>query len=169
MGLGAAEGQTQASPANKHFKQGFTRQVFGANFSIEDCCRQAVQIGFQGFDFADDPTDWPILKKYGLIQSMYRFTPVRALASPLPSGNPCSESSGVGCHWLEGSSRRIPDGFPRKHRSRCDKRFSAHASAVRGPRRNAFGRTGCRQRGGVHQSDTRAMRRPRESRCAWRF
>ena len=83
-GLGVARAQTESTPAGKHFKQGFTRQVFGANVSIEDCCRQAVQIGFAGFDFADEPSDWPILKKYGLLQSMYRFTPVRVGPPPPP-------------------------------------------------------------------------------------
>lgn len=89
MGSGLlANAQTPSSsspPAAKHFKQGFTRQVFGAKVSTEDCCRQAVQIGFTGFDLADDPADWPILKKYGILQSMYRVEPPPPSA-PLPRG-----------------------------------------------------------------------------------
>lgn len=80
-----AGAQTPAAPAAKHFKQGITRQVFGNKFSIEDCCREAVKIGFQGFDFADDPSDWPILKKYGLLQTMYRVDAPRP-ATPPPAG-----------------------------------------------------------------------------------
>jgi hydroxypyruvate isomerase len=38
--------------------------------SIEDCCREAARLGIKGFDLIG-PADWPTLKKYGLIPSMY--------------------------------------------------------------------------------------------------
>ncbi len=68
----------------KRFQQGVTQQVFGRNVSMEDCCRQAAEIGFKGFDFANDPSDWPILKKYGLSQTMYRFAAPRPDPPPAP-------------------------------------------------------------------------------------
>jgi hydroxypyruvate isomerase len=51
-------------------KQGVTRGVFGRNVSLEDCCREAAKLGIEGFDLIG-PADWPTLKKYGLVPSMY--------------------------------------------------------------------------------------------------
>lgn len=75
--------QAASKPAAGRFKQGITRQMFGQRIMMEDCCRQAAEIGFKGFDFADNPSDWPLLKKYGLTQSMYR---VDAPQSTAPAG-----------------------------------------------------------------------------------
>ena len=61
---------------NGRIKQGITRGVFGGGQNpptIEYCCREASRLGIKGFDFCDDPNDWPTLKKYGLINSMYRL------------------------------------------------------------------------------------------------
>lgn len=57
--------------AGGRLKQGVTRQVFG-NRSLEDCCKLASSLQIRGFDFIGDPKDWPILRRYGLIMSMYR-------------------------------------------------------------------------------------------------
>ena len=38
--------------------------------SLEDCCREAAHLGIKGFDLIG-PSDWPLLKKYGLVPSMY--------------------------------------------------------------------------------------------------
>jgi hydroxypyruvate isomerase len=38
--------------------------------SLEDCCRQASRLGVKGFDLIG-PADWPTLKKYSLVPSMY--------------------------------------------------------------------------------------------------
>lgn len=54
-------------------KQGVTNGVFAPNSSLEDCCRSASRLGIRGFDFVNNPADWPILKKYGLVMSMYRL------------------------------------------------------------------------------------------------
>jgi hydroxypyruvate isomerase len=51
-------------------KQGVTRGVFGRGASLEDSCREAARLGIKGFDLIG-PADWPTLKKYGLVPSMY--------------------------------------------------------------------------------------------------
>jgi len=38
--------------------------------SFEDTCREAAKLGIVGYDLRG-PADWPILKKYGLIPTMY--------------------------------------------------------------------------------------------------
>ncbi len=64
-------GQVTAPPKRKgRIKQGITRGVFGREANIEDCCRQAAALGIRGFDLIG-PADWPTLKKYGLVPSMY--------------------------------------------------------------------------------------------------
>ena len=50
-------------------KQCVTRGVFGRGKPLEDCARDAARLGCTGFDLIG-PTDWPILKKYGLIPTM---------------------------------------------------------------------------------------------------
>ncbi len=51
-------------------QQGVTRGVFARDMSLEDCCREAARLGIRGFDLIG-PADWPTLKKYGLVPSMY--------------------------------------------------------------------------------------------------
>ena len=51
-------------------KQGVTRGVFGRDMSLEECCRSAARLGIRGFDLIG-PADWRLLKKYGLVPSMY--------------------------------------------------------------------------------------------------
>ena len=74
--------QTQTSnPApvvrKGRIKQGVTRGVFARAASLDDCCRDAAKLGIKGFDLIG-PADWPTLKKYGLVPSMY---------PPGPGGN----------------------------------------------------------------------------------
>lgn len=52
-------------------KQGVTQGVFARGASLEDCCREAQRLGIKGFDLIG-PKDWPTLKKYGLVPSMYQ-------------------------------------------------------------------------------------------------
>ena len=47
-----------------------TRGVFGRGMSFEDTCREAARAGAKGYDLIG-PNDWPTLKKYGLIPTMY--------------------------------------------------------------------------------------------------
>jgi hydroxypyruvate isomerase len=58
------------SKTKGRLKQGVTRGVFGRQMSLEDCCREASRLGIRGFDLIG-PDDWPTLKKYGLVPSMY--------------------------------------------------------------------------------------------------
>ena len=91
---GVAFGQASIPAHRSKFKQAITKQVFGAKATTEDCCREAVRIGFQGFDFADDPSDWPILKKYGLLQTMYRVDAPRLATPPAPGSGPAAKPPG---------------------------------------------------------------------------
>jgi hydroxypyruvate isomerase len=50
--------------------QGVTRGVFGRGATLEDSCREAARLGIKAFDLIG-PADWPVLKKYGLVPSMY--------------------------------------------------------------------------------------------------
>jgi hydroxypyruvate isomerase len=54
-----------------------TRGVFGRGANFEETCRQAARAGVKGYDLIG-PADWPALKKYGLIPTMY---------PPGPGGN----------------------------------------------------------------------------------
>src|SRR5262245_26629564 len=57
-------------PARKgRIKQGVTRGVF-RGMPFEDMCRESARLGIKGFDLIG-PADWPMLKKYGLVPSMY--------------------------------------------------------------------------------------------------
>ena len=61
----------QPPPARKgRIKQGVTRGVFARNTPMEDMCREAARLGIKGFDLIG-PADWPALKKFGLVPSMY--------------------------------------------------------------------------------------------------
>src|SRR5215470_11668213 len=65
--------QTPAPTAPKRkgrLKQAVTRGVFGRNMPFEDACREAARLGCKGFDLIG-PADWPMLKKYGLVPTMY--------------------------------------------------------------------------------------------------
>jgi len=72
----AAQSQTPVSPSGR-LKQCVTRGVFGRGLSLEDTCRAAARAGAKGYDLIG-PNDWPMLKKYGLIPTMY---------PPGPGGN----------------------------------------------------------------------------------
>ena len=75
-----AAAQTPAPAASEKkgkFKQCVTRGVFGRGMSLEDSCREAAKLGIKGYDLIG-PADWPTLKKYGLIPTMY---------PPGPGGN----------------------------------------------------------------------------------
>jgi hydroxypyruvate isomerase len=68
-----AQGPAPAQP-KRRIKQGVTRGVFGRGMPLEDACREAARLGIQGFDLIG-PADWPTLKKYGLVPSMYPAGP----------------------------------------------------------------------------------------------
>src|SRR5262249_39598179 len=76
MGAGAAPQTAQTPPVvprKGRIKQGVTRGVFARGAALDDCCREAARLGIKGFDLIG-PADWPTLKKYGLVPSMYQGT-----------------------------------------------------------------------------------------------
>src|SRR5262245_20249229 len=70
---GAAAPQVTPAPRKGRIKQGVTRGVFARGAALDDCCREAARLGIKGFDLIG-PADWPTLKKYGLVRSMYQGT-----------------------------------------------------------------------------------------------
>jgi len=71
LALSAAAAQTSTPVERKgRLKQTVTRGVFGRNMSLEDSCRLAASMGVKGYDLIG-PADWPTLKKYGLVPTMY--------------------------------------------------------------------------------------------------
>jgi hydroxypyruvate isomerase len=71
LALSAAAAQTSAPAEHKgRLKQCVTRGVFGRGANFEDTCREAAAAGCYGYDLIG-PADWPTLKKYNLIPTMY--------------------------------------------------------------------------------------------------
>jgi hydroxypyruvate isomerase len=71
MAASAALAQTDVPERNKgRLKQCVTQGVFARGMSLEDACREAAKAGCYGFDLIG-PRDWPTLKKYGLVPTMY--------------------------------------------------------------------------------------------------
>jgi hydroxypyruvate isomerase len=70
LAASAALAQTAAPERKGRLKQCVTQAVFARGMSLEDACREAAQAGCYGFDLIE-PKDWPLLKKYGLIPTMY--------------------------------------------------------------------------------------------------
>src|SRR5438874_7386034 len=67
----AAAAQTPSpDPRKGRLKQCVTRGVFARSMSFEDTCREAARMGCKGYDLIG-PADWPTLKKYGLLPTMY--------------------------------------------------------------------------------------------------
>jgi hydroxypyruvate isomerase len=72
---GAVAAQTSTSVERKgRLKQCVTRGVFARNTPFEDTCRDAARLGCKGYDLIG-PADWPTLKKFGLIPTMYPSGP----------------------------------------------------------------------------------------------
>lgn len=72
---GAVAAQTSTSVERKgRLKQCVTRGVFARNTPFEDTCREAARLGCKGYDLIG-PADWPTLKKFGLIPTMYPSGP----------------------------------------------------------------------------------------------
>ncbi len=72
-GATAARAQTPTSEKVQRkgrLKQCVTGGVFPRDMPFEDRCRNAARMGVVGYDLIG-PKDWPMLKKYGLIPTMY--------------------------------------------------------------------------------------------------
>src|SRR6478752_2663382 len=65
--------QTPSAVSTGRLVHGVTRNTFGPdpNLNFEEACRQVSALGIKGFDFALPP-EFPILKKYGMVCSLYR-------------------------------------------------------------------------------------------------
>jgi hydroxypyruvate isomerase len=74
MAATAALAQTAAPERTGRLKQCVTSMAFGRGMSLEDQCRAASKAGCYGIDLIG-PADWPLLKKYGLIPTMYPIGP----------------------------------------------------------------------------------------------
>jgi hydroxypyruvate isomerase len=70
LAASAAFAQTAPTPHKGRLKQGVTTGVFGRGMDFETTCREAAKLGVLGYDLIG-PDRWPILKKYGLIPTMY--------------------------------------------------------------------------------------------------
>jgi hydroxypyruvate isomerase len=78
----SSQGAAPAPARKNRIRQGVTRGVFSRTMSMEDCCREAARLGIRGFDLIG-PEDWPLLKKYGLVPSMYPLGPGGTIADAL--------------------------------------------------------------------------------------
>ena len=67
-----ASATAQNAPVQRKgkLKQCVTRGVFGRGFDFEQSCKIAAEKGCKGYDLIG-PKDWPTLKKYGLIPTMF--------------------------------------------------------------------------------------------------
>jgi hydroxypyruvate isomerase len=78
-----APAPVQQSVVRKNrIKQAVTRGVFARNMQLDDCCREAARLGCKGFDLMG-PADWPTLRKYGLVPSMYPAGPGGSITDAL--------------------------------------------------------------------------------------
>jgi hydroxypyruvate isomerase len=66
-----AFGNLDPQPSRGRLKQSITQGVFkGSNMSLDDMCRKCAELGIYGFDLIG-PNDWPTLKKYGIVPTMF--------------------------------------------------------------------------------------------------
>src|SRR3954468_3565782 len=72
---GAVHAQTARTPITRkgRIKQSLFRTVFGQDTpgltTLDEQCREAARLGAYGFELIQ-PSDWPTLKKYGLVPTM---------------------------------------------------------------------------------------------------
>jgi hydroxypyruvate isomerase len=62
----------QVAPRKGRIKQGVTGGVFGGLGTLDEQCREAARLGIKGYDLINTPDQWAILKKYGLVPTMYQ-------------------------------------------------------------------------------------------------
>ena len=89
LAAGAAPAQDRPAAApGVRLRQGITPHLFETD--IEGTCRMAAALGIQGLDFASDPADWPVVKKYGLVVSLLRVDYGGGISRPgrAPAGPP---------------------------------------------------------------------------------
>jgi hypothetical protein len=65
------------------------RALLGANLTLEEQCQRAQQVGITGFDFADIPSEWPTMKRHGIVCSMRRLSdPMAPAGARVGTGRP---------------------------------------------------------------------------------
>lgn len=72
-GVPTPSAAASSRPVRGRLRQAVTRQLFPADFSLQQCCQAAAELGATGFDFVDAPADWPLLRQHGLTLSMLRL------------------------------------------------------------------------------------------------
>lgn len=58
--------QIPAAAAGGRLKQSVARWCY-AKIPLEDLCRQGAEMGLAGVDLINNPEEWPIVRKYGLV------------------------------------------------------------------------------------------------------
>jgi hydroxypyruvate isomerase len=83
-GLAAAPAFAQTASVTRKgkLKQCVTRGVFARSMPFEETCRETARLGCKGYDL-EGPDNWPTLKKYGLIPTMYPPGPGGTIADAL--------------------------------------------------------------------------------------
>lgn len=74
--------QQAAARLRGRIRQGVTQGVFARGTSLEEACREASRLGIVAFDLIG-PNDWPTLRKYGIVPSMYPLGPGGTIADAL--------------------------------------------------------------------------------------
>jgi hypothetical protein len=67
-------------PRNLSFRQGLTPYCVGPDCSVEESCKLAEKVGAEGIDFFSNPADWPLMRRHGVVCSLY------SLYKPDPGG-----------------------------------------------------------------------------------
>jgi hydroxypyruvate isomerase len=62
-------GALPRSPLKGRLKQSAARWCY-AKIPLEDLAKAGAEMGLAGIDLVNDPADWPVLKKYGLVATM---------------------------------------------------------------------------------------------------
>jgi hydroxypyruvate isomerase len=60
---------TTPAPLKGRLKQSVCRWCY-RNIALDDLAREAAALGLKGIDLLNNPNDWPIVKKYGLVPTM---------------------------------------------------------------------------------------------------
>ena len=74
--------QQAAAKLRGRIRQGVTQGVFARGTSLDEACREASRLGIVAFDLIG-PNDWPTLRKYGIVPSMYPLGPGGTIADAL--------------------------------------------------------------------------------------
>jgi len=81
MAVSTVSAQTPTARKGR-LKQCVTRGVFAREMPFEETCRIAASLGCKGYDLVE-PRDWPTLKKYGLLSTMYPAGPGGTISDAL--------------------------------------------------------------------------------------